>query len=95
MFFRSGLTLSPASQNEIRRSSLISPSQTNQNRNTHEPSPLGRRNNSSGSNNLLNSLRQRMSSKSVLISSNVTDADQNVSTTFYHNSPPISSSIPI
>ncbi|CAM4879019.1 unnamed protein product [Rotaria socialis] len=92
---KSGLASSPASQIETRRSSLISPSQASQNRNTHEPSPLGRRNNSSGSNNLLNSLRQRMSSKSVLTSSNVTDADQNVSTTSYHNSPVMSSSIPI
>ncbi|CAF3740585.1 unnamed protein product [Rotaria sordida] len=87
-------------QTETRCPSLVSSSNINQNKNTQEISPLGRRNNSSGTNTIFNSIRQRMSSKGSVSSSVATDIDQHLSSSITPSSPntnssPLTSSIPI
>ena len=87
-----------ASRSDQRRTSLILPTLTNQRKNSQD---LTRRNNSGGANQLLNSIRQRMSPKASLTSPSGSDFDQNVTsplaivTSPTTNTSSISSSIPI
>jgi hypothetical protein len=89
--------LPPPPPIERRRTSLAPFPLTNQRKNSQELSPLGRRNNSGGANNLLNSLRQRMSPKTSISSPGAPDSDQHLSSPSSPNtnSPPVSNSIPI
>ena len=97
ILFRPVLPASSNPQLELRRQSLVLTTQTNRRKNSQELSPLSRRQNSAGQNNLLSTIRHRMSPKTSISFPSATDPDQNSSSPSSPNplSPQMSNSIPI